>query len=390
MHSVARPVLRLTKDLRASVLGGHPWIFDRAVGGASGTEPGQLVTLADREGSLATAFADPGSPIAARVLSLDTDADIDAAWISERVRQAAAARATDPLLSATDAFRVVHGENDGMPGLVVDVYAGTAVVVYDGRGAEALWSPHVRAIVDGCARGGVAVGRVCLKGGEVVRGAPLDSVLVVDENGARFEVDVVRGQKTGLFLDQRRNRIAVRDLSAGARVLNLFSYTGGFSIFAALGGAARVTSVDVSAGAIEAAGRNVDLSGLDRAGHELVAEDAFAFLGRVAARGRRFDLVIVDPPSFAPSARARPSALGAYRKLNARALDVVEPGGTLVSCSCSSHVTDQDLIDAVGAAAATARRPIRITAVAGAASDHPVRPGFPEGRYLTCLTVSVT
>jgi 23S rRNA (cytosine1962-C5)-methyltransferase len=372
------------------VLGGHPWIFDRAVQGDAGVKPGELVTVADRRGALAIAYADPGSPIAARVLSLDVSSEIDDGWIADCVRRAAAVRAADPLLAATDAFRVVHGENDMAPGLVVDVYAGTAVVVFDGKGAESFWLPHLDAIIEGCKRGGVHMDRVCRKGGEVLRGPPLDSTLLVEENDARFEVDLARGQKTGLFLDQRRNRLAVREISAGARVLNLFSYTGGFSIHAALGGAQRVTSVDVAAGAIEAAGRNVAHSGLDVSCHELVAEDAFAFLDRAAARGRRFDVVIVDPPSFAPSAKAKASALGAYRKLNAQALEVVDAGGTLVSCSCSSHVTDQDLIDAVGAAAATARRDVRITAVMGPASDHPVRPCFPEGRYLTCLIVAVS
>ena len=344
--------------------------------------------MVDARGPLAIAYADPGSPIAARVLSLDVTETVDAAWIRERVRRAAAVRATDPLLAACDAFRIVHGENDATPGLVIDLYAGTAVVVFDGAGAQVLWGAHIDAIVDGCAAGGVHIDRVCLKGGEVVRGEALEGPILIEENAARFEVDVARGQKTGFFLDQRRNRLAVRELCAGARVLNLFSYTGGFSIHAALGGARRVTSVDVAGAAMEAAGRNIAHSRLDPSCHDLVVDDAFRFLDRAAAQGRRFDVVIVDPPSFAPNAKSKAAALGAYRKLNALAIEVVDSGGLLVSCSCSSHVTDQDLIDVVGAAART--RPIRITAVMGAASDHPVRPGFPEGRYLTCLLVAVT
>jgi 23S rRNA (cytosine1962-C5)-methyltransferase len=218
--------------------------------------------------------------------------------------------------------------------------------------------------------------------GEAVRGDP-PAEIVVAEDDARYAVDVRAGAKTGLFLDQRDNRRLVRRHAAGARVLDVFAYVGGFSIHAALGGAASTTAVDIAAPAIAAIARNFELSSLPLAAHERVVADAFDFFARAAAQGRRWDLAIVDPPSFAPSERARPAALAAYRKLVAGALSVVEPGGRFVLASCSSHVTELDLLELC------ARPDLRLRASSGAASDHPVLPAFPEGRYLKLLMFDV-
>jgi 23S rRNA (cytosine1962-C5)-methyltransferase len=215
-----------------------------------------------------------------------------------------------------------------------------------------------------------------------VRGDPPAEV-VIAEDDARFAVDVRAGQKTGFFLDQRDNRRAIRRHAAGQTVLNLFAYTGGFSIHAALGGATRVTSVDIAPPAIAGLEHNVALTGLPAATHERIATDAFDFLARAAKQGRRWDLVIADPPSFAPSERAKPAALAAYRKLAAAALAVTEPTGRFALASCSSHITEADLLDQVASLEVAA--PLRLRAAAGAASDHPVLPAFPEGRYLKFL-----
>ncbi|MDQ3370083.1 MAG: class I SAM-dependent methyltransferase, partial [Myxococcota bacterium] len=216
-----------------------------------------------------------------------------------------------------------------------------------------------------------------------LRGDP-PSQIVIAEDEARFAVDVRAGQKTGFFLDQRDNRRTIRRHAAGASVLNVFAYTGGFSLHASLGGATRVTSVDIAGPAIAELVRNVALSGLPAAGHEPVAIDAFEFFARAGTQRRRWDLVIVDPPSFAPSERARPAALAAYRKLAVAALAVVEPGGRFALASCSSHITEADLLELVAGIA-----PLRLRAAAGAASDHPVLPGFAEGRYLKFLFFDV-
>jgi 23S rRNA (cytosine1962-C5)-methyltransferase len=389
----SRPVVVLAKDLRQRIQEGHPWIYDRALARVPDLPPGALVRVAHAGQPVAVGFVDPGSPIAVRVLGLDPGEPLDHAWAAARAEQAARCRLADPRLAGLDALRVVHGESDAMPGLVIDVYRDTGVVVLDGAAAAAFWLPRIDAVWDGLAAAGLALARLWARpvrasehgAGRVLRGDEPPAQILIDEHGARFEVDVRAGQKTGFFLDQRQNRRLVRELSAGAEVLNLFAYTGGFSVHAALGGARRVTSVDIARPAIEAARRNFGHSGLAADEHVFAAEDAFEFLARASARGERFDIVVVDPPSFAPSERARPRALRAYGKLDRLALDVVAPGGWLVSASCSSHVTGADMTAVLAAAAAAAGRRVRVVDVRGADRDHPVLPAFPEGSYLQAL-----
>jgi 23S rRNA (cytosine1962-C5)-methyltransferase len=384
-------VLRLGKPLRDAVIAGHPWVFDRALRPPDAPlAAGAIAELIDERGALALVFVDPTSPLRARVLDRDLDAALDDAWARGRAAAAAHARVADPLLADTNAVRAIHGENDFMPGLVIDVYDGTAVVVVDGDGAAAFWGPRLPAVLDGLRSGGMTIDRAwtrepLLGGPRVLAGDEPPSPIWMHEHGARFEVDVRAGQKTGFFLDQRANRKLVRELSAGAEVCNLCCYTGGFSVQAALGGARRVTSVDVSAPAIAAAGRNLAASGLEPGDHELVCADVFDFLERAHAAGRAWDVVIVDPPSFAPSEKARGRALSAYRRLNAMALRVVGPGGLLVSASCSSHITEADLLGVLASAAVETGRRLRVRGCFGAASDHPTLPAFPEGRYLKCI-----
>jgi 23S rRNA (cytosine1962-C5)-methyltransferase len=396
--------VQLTKPLRERIRAGHPWIYDRALAQLPrDVVAGDVVAIVDGDGEVALAFVDPGSPIRARVVA-PPGTRLDPAWLRGLAEAAAARRTRDPLLAGCTGRRLVHGEADGCPGLVVDLYDTTAVVVFDGGAAAAFWRPRIDDALSGLERGGAAIAHVWLRGerrrgaggteGEALRGdAPAE--IVVAEDDARFAVDVRTGQKTGLFLDQRDNRRTIRRHAAGQTVLNLFSYTGGFSLHAALGGASRVTSVDIAPPAIAGLERNVAHSGLAIAVHEHVVADAFDFLARAAAQHRRWDLVIADPPSFAPSERARPAALAAYRKLAAAALAVTEPAGRFALASCSSHVTEADLLELVaglgglggpgGPGRLDGPRPLRLRAAAGAASDHPVLPAFPEGRYLKFL-----
>ncbi|MGE3768364.1 MAG: class I SAM-dependent methyltransferase, partial [Kofleriaceae bacterium] len=230
---------RLTKPLRARIRAGHPWIYDRALAPPGALAAGDLATVIDENGPIATVFADPESPIRARVLD-EPDARIDGTWVRGRVEAAAARRARDPLLASCTGRRLVHGEGDGCPGLVIDHYDSTAVIVFDGAAATAFWRPHLEEILDGLARGGATVAHAWLRGergkrtsGEAVRGDPPDAI-VIAEDDARFEVDVRAGQKTGFFLDQRDNRRVIRAHAAGQTVLNVFSYTGGFSLHAAI------------------------------------------------------------------------------------------------------------------------------------------------------------
>jgi len=377
-----RATWRVTKPLRDRIAAGHPWVYDRALGAPGSVAAGDLVTLVDERGPLATALADPTSPLRARVLDRDPAAACDDRWAAARAEASAARRVRDPLLVGCTGRRIVHGEADALPGLVIDVYATTAVVVFDGPAATAFWRARLAAVLAGLDRAGIAIEHVWLRGergqrthGEALRGDP-PAEIVIAEDDARFAVDVRAGQKTGFFLDQRDNRRTVRRHAAGASVLNLFSYTGGFSLHAALGGATRVTSVDLAAPAIAGVTRNCELSGLPA--HETIIGDCFDVLARARQQKRRWELVIVDPPSFAPSERARPAALKAYQRLATAALEVVEPRGRFALASCSSHVTESDLLGIVPG-------DLRLRHTAGAASDHPVLPAFPEGRYLKFL-----
>ena len=374
---------RLTKPLRDRIRAGHPWLYDRALTLPAGTLAGELIAILDEDGPVAVAFADPASPIRARVLDAPGIA-IDARWARSRCEAAAARRARDPLLIGCTGWRLVHGEGDGCPGLVVDRYGDTGVIVFDGPAAATFWRPLLDDVLAGLEAGGAPLVHVWVRGERRDRGSAAayrgdpPSEIVIEEDEARFAVDVRAGQKTGFFLDQRDNRRTVRRHAAGASVLNVFCYTGGFSLHAALGGASRVTSVDLAGPAIAGLANNLARSGLPADAHELVVQDAFEFFAR--AKDRRWDLVIVDPPSFAPSERARPGALGAYRKLAAAALARVEPRGRFALASCSSHVTEADLLEICAGLA-----PLRLRAASGAASDHPVLPAFLEGRYLKFL-----
>ena len=216
----------------------------------------------------------------------------------------------------------------------------------------------------------------------VVLGAAPEGEIEIRENGLRFGVDLLRGQKGGLFLDQRDNRALVRTLAPGRRVLNLFGYTGGFSIYAAAGGARATVTVDAAAPAIAAARRNFERNRLATDGARFVAGDAFAFLERAARDGERFDIVISDPPSFAPSRRALATGLRAYRRLHRLCAAVTAPGGTLCAASCSSHVDRAAFLATVRDGARDAGRRFELVELRGAGADHPVVPQFPEGDYL--------
>ncbi len=391
-RSKIRKEVRLRKKLRRYIQRGHPWIFDGGLEPDPSLQPGELVRVVDEQGALAVAFADPKSPIRLRVLDRHANAAIDGGWLHYRAKRAASRRQGDPRLASTDALRLIHGEADGVPGLVVDFYAGHGIAVLDGAGAEALWAPMVddlrRALSDA---GYPALTMSMRRVGRERKwiGSPPPELVRIREGEATMEVDLRRGQKTGLFLDQRENRRLVGERSAGLRVLNLFGYTGGFSLAAALGGATKTTTVDIAAPAVEAAKRNFKLSDLNASEHEFIAADVFDFLATAIDAGRVFDLVICDPPSFASSEKALKKGLRAYRRVNEQALRVVADSGLFCSASCSSHVKNSHMLDVLADASADAGRDLVVSEERGAASDHPVRPAFPEGRYLNFFLCNV-
>ena len=397
--SLPRVILR--KNLARAVRAGHPWIYRDAVTAPPGLKDGDVVLVATSDGRvLARGFWTATTPIAVRVVATDARDDL-ATSIRARLEAALATRLAALDTNDTNAFRWVHGEADRLPGMHLDVYGRFATVRFDGSGARAFYrdvAPVLLAVgaplgiqtVIERRRGTRATGGAAEADDEVTAGGA-SRVLVgpeppaeleVSENGLRFGVDLARGQKGGLFLDQRENRARIRARARGLRVLNLFGYTGGFSIYATAGGATATTTVDVAAGAIAAARANFTRNALPLDSAELVAGDAFDFLDDARKKARTWDLVISDPPSFAPSRRAVDAALHAYRRLHGLAASVTAAGGLLVAASCSSHVDETAFLETIDAGCAEARRRFERLEMHGAGVDHPVVDTFPEGRYL--------
>jgi 23S rRNA (cytosine1962-C5)-methyltransferase len=300
--------------------------------------------------------------------------------VSQRLSEALEKRLARLDPASTNAFRWVHGEGDLLPGLHVDLYADVAVVRFDGEGARVFYSP-VEDRLRAAAAPHMALGDIVDRDSRSPGGG--SSEIEVLENGLRFAVDVERGQKGGLFLDQRENRQRVAEMARGKSVLNLFGYTGGFAVYAAAAGASRTDTVDIVAPVIEAARRNFEINDLPPANAGFHAADAFEFLAAAAERGERWDIVVSDPPSFAPRKDALPAARQAYLKLHRLAASVVTPGGLLCASSCSSHFGRDELLASVKTAARQTACRWTLEGVYGAGFDHPVLAAFPEGDYLT-------
>ena len=381
------PTVVVPDRLTSHVAAGHPWLYADAVRAVSGARTGELVTLLGQgRRPIGQALYDADSPIALRVLTTRRGEAAGPELWRRRIEEALALRRGTLDLRTTDAYRLLHGEGDRLPGVVVDHYAGFLVLKLD----TPAWLPHLEDLQD-TLMDVVRPRGIYFKGisGEREAAAPRTLTgeeppehIAVREHGMRLLVDIRRGQKTGLFLDQRENRALVRQVARGRRVLNLFSYTGGFSLAAALGGATHVTSVDLAKGAVEGARHNFVANDLDPAAHGFVAADAFDHLAACAASKELFDLVIVDPPSFAPRKQALRAAEAAYTKLNAAAIRQVVPGGLVACASCSSHVPMDMFLKILRESARVARRALRVLEIRQEPADHPTPLHFPEGRYL--------
>ncbi len=380
--------VKLKRPLERAISSGHPWVYAEALeplrsGGGIGAE---LVLLTRNGRPMARGLHDPGSPLALRIYTLDPDEAIDAAFVKRRLYAALAMRLAMLDRSATDAFRWCNGEGDRLPGVVVDVYARVCVVRFDGAAANTLAERVVAAVREVASEAGLAIDSIYERSrggvGKRLHGGEPPAEVAICEHGVRLYVDVLRGQKTGFFLDQRENRRRVRSLSKGLRVANLFSYTGGFSVNAALGGATQVATIDIAPAAILAARTHFVDNGVDATQHEFAAIDAFEWLANAKQGNDRYDLVITDPPSFAPSEKALDAALAAYRELNAAAIHLIPDGGLLAAASCSSHVDLASFLGTLGEAARAAKRPLTTLEAHGQPLDHPSPPAFAEGRYL--------
>ena len=395
------PRIFLRRGKEESLLRRHPWIFSGAIGRvecpSDTIAEGEIVDVHTAAGDfIARGHYQIGS-IAVRVLTFAQE-PIDAAWWHARIRSACEVRRTLGLIgnAATTCYRLVHGEGDSLPGLVIDIYGTTAVVQCHSVGmyrsrmqiAEALrevYGERLAAVYDKSSQ------TVPYKAGlNAVDGYLMGKVAVptqeVSENGHRFLVNWEEGQKTGFFLDQRCNRELVERYAAGRTVLNTFCYTGGFSVYAATGGAKEVCSVDASERAVQLADENMRLNFGDSFPHTTLACDAVEYLKDI---GDRYDLIILDPPAFAKHHKVLGNAMQGYKRLNARALSQIRPGGILFTFSCSQAVTKELFRTTVFSAAAIAGRNVRILHQLAQPADHPINIYHPEGEYLKGLVLYV-
>ena len=369
----------------------HPWVFSGAIQRADdGIEEGEKVRVLTENGDfIAVGHAQAGS-IAVRVLSF-SDVAIDDAFWEQRLRSALQMRVAIGH-NADSAFRLVHGEGDNLPGLIIDCYGQTAVMQAHSIGMHLDRFDIARALVN------VSEGRIAhiyyksettLPFMEPTNGFLYGgtSENIATENGLRFRIDWLKGQKTGFFIDQRDNRLLLQHYAQGRSVLNMFCYTGGFSVYAMRGGAKLVHSVDRSAKAIELTRQNVELNFPGDARHEAFCEDAFKYL-ESQPKGA-YDLIVLDPPAFAKHRGALHNALKGYTRLNMKGFQAIRPGGILFTFSCSQVVTKDHFRNAVFTAAAQARRNVRILHQLHQPADHPINIYHPEGEYLKGLVLYV-
>ncbi|QAR32447.1 class I SAM-dependent rRNA methyltransferase [Geovibrio thiophilus] len=397
--AIERISFQLTPSAEREVKKGHPWVFDKGIVKQNKDgQTGAFAVIYDKDRTfVGLGLYDPDSPIRIRMLHRGKPVTIDSDWMKDKISASISARRKLFADGTTTAFRLINGENDGLPGIIADYYEKTLVIKLD----SGIWIPYIdllTSLFDELLKPECVILRLSrsidikkipekIRDGAVLKGAAPKGAVIFRENGILFEAEPIHGQKTGFFLDQRDNRARVEKYAKNRDVLNVFSYTGGFSLYAARGGASSVISLDVSEPALKAANRNFELNKDDilisECRHSTICMDAFEALTELAKQKKRFSMVIVDPPSFARKQSDAESAVAAYQKLTRLAVGVLDSGGILVSASCSARVTSQIFFDAVSKAAAKAGRPLQIMQKTGHAADHPV--GFPEGEYLKCL-----
>lgn len=377
--------LRLRKELTRSIKRGHAWLYSDAIDIVPAVG-GSVAILSDRRGDkrLASGIYDPQHAIPLRICRTQPPWTLDDQWLAQQLQSAIALRRA-AFDDRTTGYRLAAGEGDGLPGLIVDIYDRTAVIKLDGGGPEAFYQPP--AIAQWLCQH-LPLDRVVLRtrqrgrAGEALVGDVPQSPVAFLENGLRFTADVVHGQKTGFFLDQRDNRALVERLARGCRMLNLFSFNGGFSVAAGRGGATHVTSVDMAAPAIAAAQEHWSMNDLPAAAHEGVVADCFEFLESAASERLAWDLVVCDPPSFAPNEKSKDKAIAAYGRLAQLSARVTRPQGLLGLASCSSHVDAGTFRELNAEAFGRGRRCATLLAECSQPIDHPTPLAMPELRYL--------
>jgi len=392
-----RIALHIHPQAEKALRQGHPWLYESAIRRQSHQgQAGDLAIVYDKKDRfLALGLYDPDSPIRVKILQQGQPAPLDEGWFA-RVIEAAWAHRLPLLAQATDGCRLIHGENDGLPALIVDRYGETLVV----KLYSPIWLPHLAQVVAGLrrlhpwARGVLRLSRHMqgqhgLADGLALWGEAPPGPIIFRENGLRFQADVVQGHKTGFFFDQRDNRARVGQLAEGRRVLDVFAYAGGFSVYAGAGGASQVMALDISAPALQAAQANwaLNAASIPAATLETRAGDALDEMERLAQARQRFGLVVVDPPSFAKRADEVPGALAQYGRLAQAALPLCQEGAVLLLASCSSRVSAADFEAVAERALRRSGRRWRILERTGHALDHPI--GFAEGAYLKALFIEL-
>lgn len=393
-HETPTGRVRLARTREQRIAAGHLWIYAGEIEDVSGEPaPGDLVDVYSYARRFCgRGFFNPHSKIRVRLLTFK-DEPIDEEFWERRLDSAAALR--QRVVSDTNAYRLVHGESDLLPGLIVDRYGDLLVVQTLSLGMECrkdlladllvrqigAKAVYLRNDAKSLTLEGIPVAKGFLRGQGQTR-------VEIYEGKARFLVDVERGQKTGWFCDQRENRLAVASLASHAEVLEVFCHTGAFGIQAALHGARSVQGLDVSADAVALASEHAALNGVEKicTYHEA---DAFEELRKLERKGNRYDLVILDPPAFARSKHVVPQAVAGYKEINLRALQLVSPKGFLATCSCSHHVSEQRLWSTILEAACDARRQVRLIESRSQARDHPILAAMQETRYLKCFILQV-
>jgi 23S rRNA (cytosine1962-C5)-methyltransferase len=394
---MARLILHPGKE--RSVMRRHPWIFAGSVDRLDGrARPGDTVEVVAADGrALGRGAWSPESQIRTRMWTFDADVTIDHAFFKRAVAACVARRRAHPMLVGEDGVRLIHGESDGLPGVIADRYGEVVALQLTSAGADKWREAIVAALVQATACRAIyerSDSEVrALEGLGPVTGCvhgELPAQLTITENGVRLGVDVIGGHKTGFYLDQRDNRLLTGRLAAGRRVLNCFCYSGGFSLQALAGGAAAVLSIDSSAPALEAGRANLAMNPqLDAARAEWRQADVFEALRELKAAGERFDLIVLDPPKFAPSAAHAQRASRAYKDINLFGFRLLAPGGILMTYSCSGGIGHELFQKIVAGAAVDAGVDARILHRLGAGPDHPVGLAVPEGEYLKGLVLQV-
>lgn len=378
---MAKLKIKLSRNLRRTIQRGHPWAYRESLSEAPNLDKAQLCQVIDNKGDLGWGIYDPHAPLSLRILSTDK-ASPGIGTFHKRFQRAWDLRSSISRQD-TNAFRLFNGEGDALPGLVCDIYDSAAVVQFDGQGPSEFWD---RSLITDWLLQQDGINSVVEKSRrssertiELLGGQECAPEVVIKENNVRFNVNLEKGQKTGFFLDQRDNRNYVRSSNGSKSLLNLFSYSGGFSVYAGLGGARRVASLDISKGAIEMAEQNWAMNGLDPKAHTGLAVDVFDYL---TGDTEQWDHIVVDPPSMSHSEAEKERAKAKYIEVFSAAAKRVAPGGHLSLSSCSSHISFDDFFEITTESLSEARRRGQILRVSGQGPDHPFPHACLEMRYL--------